>query len=110
MQSIEARVSVLETRSEVCDDQHVKTQLRLTAMEDKHDEFQARINSSNLEVSRAVTHLTVTLEGIGDKMTEMMPMAKLAAKHEIIAATATKIAAGLVVVLSAAWAIFTYLN
>lgn len=114
IQSNETRIAVLEKITE----NHDK---RISDMEDFHrdvvDRFDQKIiqdaaNQVQLErtLAKAVSALDIMTSSIRDIGATASEAAKISNRHEVIALTIMKAASVLVIIGSAAWAVFTYFS
>lgn len=108
----EKRLAVLEKLSENCDEQRTDTNKRLVGLERKLDSHLLATNASQLETAKAVTRLATTVEGMALDLKDALVGASLAVSHEtqwrVIGKLATVISASIIVVVSAAWTVFSF--
>lgn len=104
----ETRIAVLEKLSENCDLQRQDTNRRLETLETQFDVHLAQSASSNLEMTRSVTQLVVTVQGLADDLKTALHGSLLAVKHETIAKALVWGGSVIIGLVGGAWAVFTH--
>lgn len=117
MSDHETRISVLEKLAESCDARREEINTRLESLEsfhahvtDKLDEHMQRDADSQLEMTKVLTQLSTSFDGLAESIKTSLAGAALAIKHETIGLTLMKVGSILAVAIAGGWALFSWIS